>query len=694
MKPVWTWVLSIMLLTCPYQFLAGQTNEDFNLESFVEDLFNAQEADIPYEDFYESLLLLYQNPLNLNKVSNESLKNTYILSSIQIEHLQAYIIDKGKLITLYELQVIEGFDYITIQKLLPFVVVNAKEADNDDRPLLKRMLSERNNYLITRYKQVLEKRKGYTLSNTADESRYVGSPAQIYFRYRLSKPGDFSFGLTAEKDPGEAIIWDNKTKRYGMDYWSFHFMLERQGKFRRVIIGDYQLQFGQGLLFGSGFSVGKGSETINTAQRMSLGIRPYSSVLESGFLRGAAATYSLNDKINITGFYSRLKQDANLKIAEENNAEEEFFSAIQTSGLHRTPIEIFNKRRITESLNGINIDYSPIRQLSVGALFVYSQFDFPLIPGNKPYQFFEFRGKTNLNGSFYGSYNWQGFSFFGEAAISKSGGMGGVMGLVKNLSSRLEFALIIRSYQKEFHSFRGTAFGENSRNINENGTYWGFKYTLNRKLQLTAYYDYFNFPWLKYRVNQPSNGRDYLIRINYNPYSNVRIYAQIRKKTKGLNAENSETGRTIVLPATKRLYIISIDFQASDHLSLKSRVQSSNFSIDKSKTSGIAFIQDFNFRVQDWSFSSRVAFFDTEGGENRQYAYERDVLYSFSIPAYSGRGVRNYLLVQYKIGRKIDIWTRIARTTYYDRYVIGNSLETIDGDKQTELKLQLRYKLG
>lgn len=694
MKYVWKGALIISILTCLCHFSECQTNENFNLESFVEELFNAQEAEIPYEDFYESLLLLYQNPLNLNKVSNERLKNTYILSISQIESLQAYILKNGKLITLYELQVIEGFDYLTIQKLLPFVVVNAKEIDKDDRPLLKRMISERNNYLITRYKQVIEKRKGYTTSNSPNDTRYEGSPAQIYFRYRVSKPGDFSFGFTAEKDPGEAVIWDNKTKRYGMDYWSFHFMLERQGKFRRVIIGDFQLQFGQGLLFGAGFSVGKGSETINTVQRTSLGIRPYSSVLESGFMRGAAATYSLNEKINITAFFSRLKQDANVKTAIESNVQEDFFSAIQTSGFHRTSIEIFNKRRITESLNGINIDYSPLRQLSIGSIIALSQFDFPLIPGNKPYQFFEFKGKTNINGAVYGNYNWRGYSLFGEVAISKSGGMGGIMGLVKNLTSRLEIAFIIRSYEKKFHSFRGTAFGENSRNINENGVYWGFKYTLNRKLQLTAYYDYFNFPWLKHRVNQPSNGQDYLLRVNYHPHSNVKIYVQIRKKTKGLNTLNSEKGRTLVLPATKRLYLISLDFIASEELSLKSRIQSSNFSIDKSKTSGIAFIQDFNFRVPNWSFSSRIAIFDTEGGENRQYAYERDVLYSFSIPAYSGRGIRNYLLVQYKIGRKVDVWARIARTTYYDRYVIGNALEAIDGDKLTEIKLQLRYKLG
>jgi hypothetical protein len=694
MKQVRKWFLLIPIFFIHYQFTLAQTNENFNLEIFVEDLFNAQETEIPYEEFYESLLLLYQNPLNLNSVSNERLKNTYILSSVQIQHLQTYIIEKGKLITLYELQIIEGFDYGTIQKLLPFVVVDSKEADDDERPLFKRIVSERNNYLITRFKQVIEKRKGYTPSNSPGKSRYEGSPAQIYVRYRIAKPGDFSFGFTAEKDAGEAIVWDNKTKRYGMDYWSFHFMLERQGKFRRVIIGDFQLQFGQGLLFGAGFSVGKGAETINTVQRVSLGIRPYSSVLESGFMRGIAATFTLTNKINLTGFYSRLKQDANLKLATDNNAEEAFFSAIQTSGFHRTPIEIISKRRITEQLHGINIAYMPTRQLSLGSTIVFSLFDYPLIPGNKPYQFFEFRGKTNFNGSIYGNLNWRGFSFFGEAAISESGGTGGVIGLVKNLSPKVEFALLLRSYQKDFHTFRGTAFGENSRNINEKGVYWGFKYILNRMLQLTAYYDTFNFPWLRYRVNSPSNGQGYLLRINYNPRSNVNIYAQIRKKTKGLNTIDTDTGRTIVLPSIKKLYVISIAFNVTPDLNFKSKVQSSNFSINNSKSKGIAFIQDVNVRVRDWSFSGRVAIFDTEGGENRQYAYERDVLYAFSIPAYSGRGVRNYILVQYRLGRKIDLWTRIARTTYYDRYVIGSSLETIEGDKQTELKLQLRYKLG
>ena len=140
--------------------------------------------------------------------------------------------------------------------------------------------------------------------------------------------------------------------------------------------------------------------------------------------------------------------------------------------------------------------------------------------------------------------------------------------------------------------------------------------------------------------------------------------------------------------------MINIDFTAAPDLRLKSRVQWSNYELDFEKTSGVAFIQDASYKLNNWSFSARMAFFDTEGNQNRQYAYERDVLYAFSIPAYSGRGIRNYFLVQHRASRKIDVWARIARTTFYDRDEIGTGLEGIDGDKRTEIKVQVRYKLN
>lgn len=671
----------------------AQADDDFDLERFVEDLFSLQEADINYADFYESLLLLYQNPLNINAASSIELKNTYVLSDQQINNLQTYIEERGKLVTLYELQVIDGFNFETIQKLLPFIMVDSREATTDTRPLIQRVLSERNNYFISRFESILEQKRGFSAPREPDDTRYAGSPSKLYFRYRVSKSNDFSFGFTAEKDPGEALVWDGKSKRYGMDFWSAHALVENQGKFRKLMLGDYQMQFGQGLLFGAGFSVGKGSETVNTTQRISLGIRPYTSVLESGFLRGIAATYGLSPKIDLTAFLSGLKQDATIRESEGDEGPETFFSTVRTSGFHRTAAELSNRRNITERVYGLNITANPHRQISFGTTVVWSQFDVPVQPSQQLYRNFEFRGKSNLNASIYLSYYWQGFSLFTEGAISKSGGFGGVAGFTKNLTSRLALSMVLRNYGINFHTFRGTAFGENSRNINEKGVYWGIKYVLSDKLWLSAYYDTFSFPFLKFRVNAPSTGYDYLIRINYNPRRQARIYAQLRSETKETNAINPDTGKTIVLPGTKNQYIINVEFNAGFDVRLKSRVQWSNYMLNNETTQGAAFIQDASYKFKSWSFSGRMAFFDTKGSQNRQYAYERDVLYAFSIPAYSGRGVRNYLLIQYKAARKLELWARIARTTFYDRQEIGTGLERIEGDKRTEVKFQVRYKL-
>lgn len=672
--------------------LFGQREADFDLQSFIESLFNTPEESMNHEDIYERLLLLYENPINLNTASNEALQSLFILSPAQISSLQEYILRNGKLLTNFELQYIEGFDLSTINKLLPFITIDARNAIEDTRPLLKRILTERNNYFIFRHERAIESKRGYQFSENEMDSRYVGSPDKFYWRYRVSKLQDFSLGLTAEKDAGEALTWDRDSRRFGADFWSAHFMLERKGKWRKIILGDYQLQFGQGLLFGSGLSVGKGSETVNSLQKANLGIRPYTSVVEGGFLRGGAATYNLNSGFSGTAFISRLRQDANIRNGE-NEDFETYFSSIQLSGLHRIPNEIANKHQVTETVYGFNLDYKPNDFKRAGIIATTNTFSTPIQKNDQAYNQFEFSGTLNYNISLYGNFRWQQFYFFGEGAMSKSGGKGSILGFRASLSNRVDFAMILRDFQRDFHSMRGAAFGENSRNINERGMYWGIKYQLNNQLHLSAYYDSFRFPWLRFRVNTPSAGNDYLIRMNYVPKRGISTYFQFRRKNKEANVNSEETNQILVLPGQKNQYLINVEFKVSDELFFRSRVQFSNYKIDSKYTQGSAFIQDAVFKSKNITFSGRMALFDTEGAQNRQYAYERDVLYAFSIPAYSGRGIRNYFLINYKLSRHIDIWARIARTTFHDRNEIGTGLELINGNKRTDVKFQVRYKI-
>ncbi|WP_170827384.1 ComEA family DNA-binding protein [Roseivirga sp. 4D4] len=668
--------------------LYAQVKREFDLQSFVEKRINDQEVGSSFEDLYERLLLAYENPIDINQIDRQGLINLGLLSSDQIQAFLEYRAANGKLNSLYELVYVSGFDLEVVKDLLPFITLSPKGLDH--KPLLKRILSERNNYFILRHERVLEEKRGYANKDIPDQESYFGSPDKLYLRYRVSKPGDFSLGFTTEKDAGESIKWNPKDRNYGMDFWSGHAMLQNQGKWKKIIAGDYQLQFGQGLIFGSGFSTGKGSETINILESASIGITPYTSVVEGGFMRGLATTHVLNSKVSTTIFISSLNQDANITEASVNS--ESNFSTIQLTGLHRTQRELENRHQVNEKIYGIALGYHPDQRSKVGILGAFNKFSIPIQRSNQAYNLFEFSGNRNFNLGIYGSTYLQGLNFFGEAAISKSQGMGALVGFTTYLSKRIHFGFVLRNYQQDFHSIRGSAFGENSRNINENGVYWGIKYKLNRKFNLSAYYDSFHFPWLKFRVDKPSQGNDFLLRLNFNPNSITSTYLQIRGKSKDENV-SLEDDTKIVATGRKLQYLMNTRYQVTSSLSLQTRIQWSSFNISDELTNGYAIIQDLNYQLLDLKVSLRHAIFDTEGQQNRQYVYERDVLYAFSIPGYSGQGVRNYLLLSYRMSTQINIWVRIARTTFHDLSEIGTGLETIDGNKRTDIKFQIRYKI-
>lgn len=681
------WLLPLQAQDYPRQHM------DFDL--LVQELFAQQEDDnVPYEDFYETLFQHYQRPLDLNHATPEELASLFILSRPQIASFFKYKQENGELLTIYELQAIPNFDLLTIYKLVSFVQVTDAGLQADQRTLWQRVVGEDNNALVLRYERTLQQRRGYTsvAPDSRATSRYLGSPDKLYMRYRISHPRDYSFGFTAEKDAGEQFIWDGSTHRYGFDYYSAHLQLYNRGKFKAIALGDYQLQLGQGLLLSSGYSVGKGSETITTVSRPNLGIRPYSSVLEYAFFRGAAATYTLG-RVDITGFYSNKRVDANLQAQLDTlQNESDFFSGIQTTGFHRTPTELASKSQAREQLYGANASYqSRDKTLLVGVTALGITYSSPIQKAGAPYQRFEFSGKNNYNLGTNYSYTWQNVYLFGETAISKSGGLGTVNGFVANLSNKVELAMLYRSYARNFHTFYGAAFSEATRNINEHGLYTGIKIKPFRKWELTAYYDRFRFPWLRYRVDAPSEGYEYLLRLYFKPNKQTSLYAQFRTESKGLNAADN-TPIDYVAQALRRNYLLYYEFAPTKIVSLKSRVQFSSYAQESPKTTGYLIAQDVNFTFRKVRLSTRYSIFDTDSYDTRQYVYERDVLSAFSIPAFSGTGTRVYALLQVSPLRDLDVWVKYGLTHYRHQDTIGSGLDTIEGSRRSDVKVQVRYQ--
>ncbi|MFT7031239.1 MAG: hypothetical protein ACJA2C_002640, partial [Marinoscillum sp.] len=135
------------------------------------------------------------------------------------------------------------------------------------------------------------------------------------------------------------------------------------------------------------------------------------------------------------------------------------------------------------------------------------------------------------------------------------------------------------------------------------------------------------------------------------------------------------------------------DYAVGRTFSFKTRVQGSNFQQEQVKTTGIAVVQDVNLEFWKIKLSTRYAVFETEDFNNRQYLYERNVLYAFSLPAYYGTGTRSYVLLQYTASKSFTFWVRYARFYYPNIDQIGSGQTAIDGNLKSEVRLMLRYKL-
>jgi hypothetical protein len=660
--------------------------KEIEVSQVAEELYGLPDMDLNYEELYENLVQLITHPLNLNKATAEDFRFLKMLSELQIKSLIKYRTENGEFISVYELQAVPEFDLETIYALIPFVTVNNR-LNAINAKLLHRIKKESDTYVLTRYERTLETKKGF--DSTLEESgRFKGSPDKLFMRFRSSRPGDFSFGFTAENDPGEQIRWSPSSEYYGLDYFSYHVQLQNKGRLKNVIFGDYQSQFGQGLMLGGILGTGKGSETITSVRRSNIGLLPYTSAYESGAMRGLAFTVQASKRFSFTGFFSNAKRDATIG----STSEHDIISAFQTDGLHRNENELQTRKIISEKNLGGVIHYEN-NAFSAGVMFNKIQFNVPIQRTRSAYNQFAFNGKANNNIGIYLNYTIQNLVLFSEVAHSWKGGFAGSIGMLTSLSRKLDLSMLYRTYDRNFYAFYSNGFAESSNTQNERGIYWGWKYAFSRRYSVSGYVDIFKFPWLRFRNYAPAAGYEWLLRFNYDPSRKVKIFIQARQELKTRNLQTDTIHQYHVGGGKKNNYWINVDYAPHPMLRLKSRVQLSSYSVEQRTTNGFALMQDFIVDLGKLKLTWRYAVFDTEDYDNRQYAYENDVWLAYSLPAYYGSGVRKMAIIEFKINKRISLWLRYAHVRYRTLEAIGSGVDLIEGNTKNDLKGQLVFRI-
>ena len=162
-----------------------------------------------YADLVPGLFELQEEPLDLNSADREDLGKLWVLNELQVFNLVAYRETYGDLLTLYELQAIDGFDHRTIDQLLPYVTVGTGPREYKIKP--RHIAVYGKHRMLLRVQRVLEQRRGYgndTDTGTLEDpgKHYLGTPERLFLRYGFNYRNRVRFGLSAEKDPGEALL--------------------------------------------------------------------------------------------------------------------------------------------------------------------------------------------------------------------------------------------------------------------------------------------------------------------------------------------------------------------------------------------------------------------------------------------------------------------------------------------------------
>lgn len=680
-------ILSIIIFFFCTATYAQIPDRSQTIEELIEEIAESSDEELDYTSLFDDLFYYSQFPLNLNSATRFELEKLQFLNDFQIEGILEYQYRAGEMQTIYELQLVDGFDKKDIERLLPFVMV--AKIEESSLPKIGKILKYGRQSIFLRTQFYTQKQQGYDDQYTG--TQFLGDKYKHYAKYQFDFKRKVQFGFVAEKDPGEEFF--SGSQKYGFDYYSAHLFISGIGKIKSFAVGDFQAKFGQGLISWTGMSTGK-SSYVTDVKKTYDGIRKYSSTDENKFLRGVGGTVELGD-FDLTAFFSYKNIDANIDVADTSSVDEEIASSFQITGYHRTPSELEGKDAISEMIYGGNLKWKQ-EHFNIGASFIHYFFGAMLNKRPQPYNMFDFNSDENFNFSIDYKATYRNFYFFGEEAMSQNGAYALLNGVSARLAPQLAFSLLHRYYQRDYQAYFAGGFGEQSNTANEEGMYMGAEITPYKSLRISAYFDTYTFPWLKFRTNSPSYGTDYFVQADYSINRYVNMYVKYKQETKLENSSDEFTGVLPTLPYTRKQFRYHINYKLSRNLTLKNRVEISNFvKENQEKEDGFVIYQDVSYNVKriPLNASFRFAMFDATYN-SRIYAYETDVLYGFSIPAYFDKGIRTYLTLKYTVVPDfIDVWLRYALFSYTNKDVIGSGNTEIQGNNKSEVKFQIRIKL-
>jgi len=429
---------------------------------------------------------------------------------------------------------------------------------------------------------------------------------------------------------------------------------------------------------------------LSQIQRRNNGFRRHYSTNEVDFFRGVASTLRWKD-FELSLFYSYRLLDA--------TADSLTITSFKTDGMHRVPGDWAKRQNVPTQTVGGNIRYATSRWV-IGVTAIGYQFgNKEVAPTPQPYNVFYFRGNRNSNISMDYQFRHKQIKLFGETARSSNGAFATLNALQWTPASYASGVILYRNYARDYQSFYGNAFSQNSMVQNEQGLYLGIQLAPVARWKFTGYADIFRFPWLKYGVDAPSSGVEYMAQVDYSQLNKFSMYIRYRYKQKESNRTQAGLPEASILPDRQHRIRFQMNYDPSKALAFRTSFDLSIFSETQlnppdSVSSGWMISQSISWRPSPKRLQADLyaALFHTDDYASRIYAYEKNLTYVYGSTSFYDKGFYLSTVLRYFLTDKLAISTKMGWTHYFNKETIGSSLETIKGKNRTNMDLMMQWK--
>ncbi|MBK7359280.1 MAG: hypothetical protein IPI45_05675 [Saprospiraceae bacterium] len=581
------------------------------------------------------------HPLELNHCDFESILSFPLFEKHHAELVIAYLKIHRPLKSVYELQTIEGLPLDILKYSLPYLILR----DSIKSKKLIKIIGRKDTH-----KLILRWGRSFDASDSTSHTSYLGSPDKFYCRYKSSIPGRYAMALTFEKDAGEVWIQKNGTK--GFDYTAAYLEIEHlTSRLKKIILGDYQICIGQGLLVDNSFSIENGDVLASGIKRSGF-LKPYQSIRESDMLRGIGMNLQINHNTYALLYFSSVRQDAKLsiKIDPTRNDTNYLISSILTTSYHRDSNELESKNTAQFELKGMSL-ISQIKSFKIGLNGLFSTQQYLWDHQKRLDRSFLSTKNQNFQASIDHSYLFKNISLYGEIAMDQNNQRAWMESMVlspsKNMEVRIHYHHFDRGnfqYYSNTNSNSGMSFNEKSLQIS-----WSIK--PNARWNIIGNAHFTAFPWLRYQESLRTNQCQYFLRISCSERKKWSAYLLFQSGYQEQSSTYSSNKQNELTRLKNFQMRANIEMKTSTNLSWRSRIELRKSEINMESGTGFLISTDFLYKNIESKISGniRYAVYNIPAYENRIYSFQNDVSGVYNLAAYSGKGYSIYLNVRWRI---------------------------------------------